>query len=703
MSDHREPLSTDPLAGLRQRIDQLDRDLLAQLAQRMQAVAGIGRLKREDRATPLRDDRRERELFEVWAREAATLGMSPYFAGRVLREILNWSRREQERQLEGPEQPALRPRLRVGYQGVPACYSDLTLTKIFATRDSAGLERIGFRDFRSVVDALEAGELSHALLPIENTIAGSINEVYDLLAERSISIVGEEAWPVEHCLLGLPGTRLEDLRAVRSHPVALQQCQRFLEGLVGVRTESWHDTAGAAQSIPVEAARHVGAIASEEAAQHYGLEVLRREISDQRENLTRFVLLARGPERLDPRQPAKTSLLLAVNHRPGALLECLKVLGDRGLNLTKLESRPVPRSPWEYLFYVDFEGSTDEGRVQDALDELRSHTSRLKVLGCYPRRVGEPELDLAALAGGVSAAPSSNGAANGAPAVTPAPAAKVCAVPKSTGPAKLVAQRPDGRRTTVRVGDVEVGAEAFVMMAGPCSVESRTQVHEAAAIVRAGGARVLRGGAFKPRTHPYAFQGLGFEGLDLLVEAGRAYELPVVTEVLRPEDVEPIARRAHMLQVGARNMQNFALLKALGTTDRPVLLKRGMSATIEELLCAAEYVLAGGNHRVILCERGIRTFETSTRSTLDVSAVPVLRERTHLPILVDPSHAAGVRHLVQPLALAAAAAGADGLIVEVHPDPAVALSDKEQALDAQDFERLMAALRPVVRALGRTL
>ena len=214
----------------------------------------------------------------------------------------------------------------------------------------------------------------------------------------------------------------------------------------------------------------------------------------------------------------------------------------------------------------------------------------------------------------------------------------------------------------------------------------------AAEMVRSCGAQVMRGGAFKPRSSPYSFQGLGFEGLELLQDAGKAFELPVITEVLRPEDVKRIALEADALQVGARNMQNFELLKMIGKIDRPVLLKRGLSATIDDLLAAAEYIMAGGNQRVILCERGIRTFETATRSTLDISAVPVLKERTHLPVIVDPSHAAGRRELVVPLALAAVAAGADGLIVECHPDPAAALCDKEQALTGQDLRELMSRL-----------
>jgi 3-deoxy-7-phosphoheptulonate synthase len=234
-------------------------------------------------------------------------------------------------------------------------------------------------------------------------------------------------------------------------------------------------------------------------------------------------------------------------------------------------------------------------------------------------------------------------------------------------------------------------------------VESRAQVQDAAAMAKSHGAHMMRGGAFKPRSSPHSFQGLGFEGLDLLASAGRDYEMPIVTEVLQPEHVQAIAEKADVLQVGARNMQNFALLKQLGKIRRPILLKRGMSATLKELLQAAEYIKDGGNQRIILCERGIRTFETATRNTLDISAVPVLKTMTDLPIIVDPSHAAGVRHLVVPLALAAVAAGADGLIVECHPRPEEALCDKDQALREEELDQLLKGLHPILQSQGRSL
>src|SRR5215471_13193109 len=267
---------------------------------------------------------------------------------------------------------------------------------------------------------------------------------------------------------------------------------------------------------------------------------------------------------------------------------------------------------------------------------------------------------------------------------------------------KLAARQECPGGSTVRIGDVEVGGPEFVVTAGPCAVESEAQMMEAARGVASGGARILRAGAFKPRTSPYSFQGLGEEGLRLLSLAGNATGLPVVTEILSTEDLAVIARYSDALQVGARNMQNFALLKVLGTIDKPVILKRGLSATIDELLLAAEYIMVHGNPRVILCERGIRTFETATRNTCDICAVAVLNELTHLPVVLDPSHATGKRSLVPALARAAVAIGSDGLLVEMHPHPEKAISDGAQSLDPKQFAQMMDDLKPYVELWKRS-
>jgi 3-deoxy-7-phosphoheptulonate synthase len=259
-------------------------------------------------------------------------------------------------------------------------------------------------------------------------------------------------------------------------------------------------------------------------------------------------------------------------------------------------------------------------------------------------------------------------------------------------PFKLVSRQLRQQRTIVNVRGVRIGGSDFVTIAGPCSVESREQLIETAIAVKAAGANMLRGGAYKPRTSPYDFQGLGVEALRFLREARQETGLPVVTEVMSEADVEIVAEYADMLQVGARNMQNFALLRKLATCTHPILLKRGPSATIKEWLLAAEYLLAGGNHNVVLCERGIKTFETATRNTLDLAAVALVKELSHLPVLADPSHGTGLRSLVPPMSKAARAAGADGLIVEVHPCPERALSDGPQSLDLPGFAEMMREL-----------
>ena len=315
--------------------------------------------------------------------------------------------------------------------------------------------------------------------------------------------------------------------------------------------------------------------------------------------------------------------------------------------------------------------------------------SRLVSLGIQPHVSRDGASTLIGMSGPVSAIPTNLIAGlRGVESVLP-----------TQQPFRLASTDFRRARTTVRVGDVVVG-EDMVVIAGPCSVEGRDHVLAAAEGVAAAGANMLRGGAFKPRTSPYSFQGLGEEGLKYLAEAGQETGLPVVTEVMAPEQVTVVAEHADVLQIGTRNMQNFALLAAVGAAGKPVLLKRGLSSTIEEWMLSAEYVLSSGNPDVILCERGIRTFETATRNTLDINAVPVVKEISHLPILVDPSHSTGKRSLVAPVSRAAMAAGADGLIIEVHPDPDHAQSDGYQSITPRQLAVLIAQCRAVVDALG---
>ena len=668
------------IAGLRQSLDEVDSGIVGLIARRSSLIADIAALKGRG-AAALQDADRERRVLDGVEAVATDLGVSASLVRRIFRELISDSVAQQARHLNGDAGG----RVKVAFQGAAHAYSDAAARKYLAGRGLDG-DLAGHRTFGEAVSALQAGDADLAVLPIENTTAGSINEVYALLREQDLFIVGEETWKVDHCLAATADVPLSSLSRVLSHPQGLEQCAQFLQSLPRAVPTTFFDTAGAMRAVADGGDPTVAAIASPEAAAAYGLVVLRHDISDSRDNYTRFVVLARTAAAVDVRIPCKTSLILVTRHEEGALLRCLEVLSGSGHSMTKLESRPRPGRPWEYLFFLDFEGNGAEPRTAAALDELRSSALYIKVLGSYPAKA----LRLRAHPGDVPGSPAQESPADALEAV-----AATAAPARRSRQYKLVDRAARPADTIVRVGDLLVGGDGFAVMAGPCSVESREQIGATARFVRDHGGHVLRGGVFKPRTSPYAFQGLGWEGLDLLVEAGREAGLPVVTEVMAVDQVQRMAEAADILQVGARNMQNFDLLREVGKLDRPVLLKRGLSSTIEEWLAAAEYVVAQGNQQVILCERGIRTFESATRNTLDLSAVVVVRERSHLPIIVDPSHGTGYRPYVAPMAWAARAAGAHGLLIEVHPSPADALSDAEQSLSFDEFGALMRRLATI--------
>jgi chorismate mutase/prephenate dehydratase len=677
------------LAVLRESVTHLDGEILRLLAERRKLAVEIVGVK-DATGAAVRDQGREETLLVELIQAGRELGLDAHVVTQVFHEVIADSLRQQQLVLQrranddGGEPEAVR----VAFQGIAGAYSYLAARQHLADR----ADRLAFVEcatFASVIESVEAGRADLAMLPIENTTSGGINEVYDLLLHTRLAIVGEVKLRVEHCLVAMSDVPLPSIRRIYSHPQAVAQCGTFLAALPGCKVEYFTDTAEAVAKVRDDGDPSQAAIASEQAAAMYGLAVLRKGIANQRENFTRFLVAARAPRSVDARIPCKTSLVMATAQKAGALVEALLVFREAGINLTKLESRPILGNPWEEMFYVDFEGNVAEERVQLALDELTRSTRFLKVLGSYPSQDLPPTEPAAARLARPRRAASS-ASADAAPAAVPA--APRAAEKKGY---RLVSRDHKREDTVIEVKGVRLGGDAFVVIAGPCAVESREQIMAAAQAVREHGGRLLRGGCFKPRSSPYSFQGLGWDGLELLAEAGRAYGLPIVTEVLSPADVEGVARISDVLQIGARNMQNFPLLREVGRVPRPVLLKRGMMASLDELLQAAEYVLAHGNHQVILCERGIRTFETATRNTLDLSAIPVLRERTHLPVFVDPSHAAGERALVPPMARGAKAVGAQGIMVETHPDPAVALSDGPQALTFPMFADLMADLLAV--------
>jgi len=568
--------------------------------------------------------------------------------------------------------------MRVAIQGTRGAYSEAA-----ARQQWPDLETISCREVSDVVAAVREGRADAGCLAIENTLVGSVTPTYDLLqhafGEGDLHLSREILLPVHHSIMGVPGAKLERITRVLSHPVALGQCKIWLaRHLPDVTLVNAWDTAGSAEIVAREKDPTQAAICSRHAADTYGLAVFDERIEDDPTNQTRFLTFTSAKaEATDGSDgiPRKTSLIVWTDHRPGMLAAVLQAFAGRGVNLTSLQSRPERSAPWTYRFYFDVEGGQNEPRLAEALEAIEALASRIVILGSYAAWQGE-----GAVVGPVAPRP---------------PHLRT----KPDLPMFDRRQHPEG--TIVRVGDVEIGGPRPVLIAGPCSVEGEEMILRAAEGVAAAGADMLRGGAFKPRTSPYDFQGLGVKGLKFLAEARERTGLPVVTEVMSWEEVPLVARYADMLQIGARNMQNFALLRAAGRSGKPILLKRGGGATIEEWLHAAEYVLSHGNPNVVLCERGIRTFERATRHTLDLNAVAMVRERTHLPVLADPSHAAGLRSIVPALTLASLAAGAHGAIIEVHPDPDQAMSDGAQSLDIPGFARLAAQIRAMDEVTAR--
>ncbi len=665
------------LESLRNQINNIDAEILNLLSKRREKSQEVIKTK-NIKQLPIRDKNREEELLKSLVAFGKEKGLDSHLVLKIFSDIIEDSVRLQQKyvQKEVNKTSEENESLRIAIQGIYGSYSSLAAKKFFS--DNADqIVFIGKHTFNEVVRAVEKGEAEYAMLPVENTTSGGINEVYDALLHTNLSIVGEEIFSVKHCLVGIENIHESKIRKIYAHPQAASQCSKFLAKIPDCQIEYYTDTAMSAQKIKELNDPTIAAIASKQAADVFELKVLAEEIANQEGNFTRFLIAARKAVAVDERIPSKTSLIMATEQKPGALVDVLFVFKKRNLNLTKLESRPIIGNPWEEMFYLDFIGNISDENIKDALDEIGRYTRFMKILGSYPSQeitraklktpVFEEDIDDQQKAGNEVKKNES----------------------KKVKSYKLTSREYKSEDTIVKVKDVEIGGDNFIVMAGPCSVESEEQIMQCAREVNENGAHVLRGGCFKPRTSPYAFQGLGMEGVKYLHKAGKSYDLPIITEVLAIEQIEDVLPYTDIIQIGARNMQNFSLLKEVGRTSKPVMLKRGMMSSLEELLNATEYILAGGNRQVILCERGIRTFETATRNTLDLSAIPVLKELTHLPVIVDPSHAVGQRDKVIPLALAAKAVGAHGIMVEFHPDPSVAKSDGPQALYFSQFKSLM--------------
>ncbi len=666
------------LDDVRAQVDEVDQRIVTALVERERLVMEVARRKAQKGDGKVRDPAREEALLSRLANQGQGAGLDGFYVTRVFRELIDHSVRLLQEFLAKNQNPERvnAPELVIAYQGVDGAYSHLAAMRHFGPR-GADVAFRGYPSFRAMMEAVRDGQAHYGVLPIENTTAGSINDAYDLLAQMDLSVVGEEIQKVEHCLVALEAIPVSRIRRVFSHPQALAQCSNFLSGLADCHVEAYSDTALSVQRVGREQDLSQAAIASEEAARRYGLVVIKRDIANQKENFTRMMIVAAKPEKVDARVAAKTSLILATKHEQGALLSCLDSLAKRGLNLTKIESRPRPHTPWEYLFYLDFEGNIEDPAVLEALEELRERTSYLRLLGCYPGRTMRE-----------SRATEARAPRHTAEARASRPSLDARDLDPSKMRLSSRHRRPDD--TVIEVGGDSIGGSSPVVIARVGAYASREGLLDLARAVRGAGAGVLWAPCFQQDARDVA-EKLGVDPLTLLEEVGRIAGIPVMVELQHPSDVDRAVMRADILVVGAANMGNALLLREVGRVDRPVLLERGPMASIEEWLSAADYILERGNHRIMLSERGVRTFERSTLGTLDLSAVALLRERSHLPVAVDASQATGNARLAGLLSESALAVGAQAFVLEVQAGQG---GPQDVALSVADLAGLVARLSP---------
>ncbi|HZN60461.1 MAG TPA: prephenate dehydratase domain-containing protein [Planctomycetota bacterium] len=674
----------DDIERTRQEINAIDEQILRALSARRELITSIIERKRKE-GLPLRDPRREEDMLARLIDQGRALGLDAHFVTRVFHEVIDDSVRTQQLVLLRSGRSDARHQ-RVAFQGIYGAFSHLAAQKHFA-RSLDQTIFIGYPSFEEVISAVESGTVELAFLPIENTTAGSINEVSDLLAQAgSLYVIGEEVFRVEHCLLTIQDVPIESIRRVYSHPQAIKQCMKFLSTLGSCELVPYADTAMAARKIKEDQDPTAAAIASESAAGQYNLVILRRNLADQHENYTRFLVISREPIEIDARIPAKTSLVLAVPHEEGSLLKALLVFHNHKINLTKLDgSRPRPGAPFQYLFNVDFEGNAAAPNVRAALDELRNATSFLKILGSYPVEArGRTAPSMRALV-----PPRKTAQESGRLAETTGDEATSGGAASAAAAAKLWARKAKPSGSVVHLRSAKLGGDEFAVIVALGPIASREESLEYALQARDCGARALIAGLHRSRGSEAAARKY-LEDLEAIVDAARQYDLAVLGHVGDPTEVDPVARRADGLVVGAGAMSNTALLEAVGKVNRPVVLERSAEAAVEDLLAASEVVLSHGNQQLLLCERGHAPTRPGTSGSLDLAAVPILKGLTHLPIVVNPCPAAVQRDWLVPLAQAARAVGSHGLVVEVHLVPAAGRPNGVLAFP--EFADLMRAL-----------
>ena len=632
-----------PLSHTREQITALDKDLLALLAKRRELSLNVARSKEVD-IRPIRDTQREKELLSRLVKQGREQGLDAHYVISLYQNIIEDSVLNQQAYLQNRANPDTeKQQYNVAYLGARGSYSYLAANR-YCNRRQVNMQDLGCKSFDDIVKAVESGHADYGFLPIENTSSGSINEVYDILQHTSLAIVGETTIEVDHCLLAKNGSKIEQIKTVYAHPQPISQCSRYLTLHPDYKLEYCSSSAEAMEKVVENDDPTVAAIGSAEGGALYQLEPIAQDLANQKINQSRFIVVARKAIVVPEQLPAKSTLIMATGQKPGTLVEALLVLKAHNLNMSKLESRPIPGTPWEEMFYLDLDANLTSDAMQSALKELERITRFIKVLGCYPCETVNPtRLSNRQL----MIEPNTSRAEHSAKTLAPSD-------PISTDKLRYrKASKEDTTEVTIgqlQIGDGHFGAIALISLPQDSDLYS----HKAKSLKEAGfQAVILEGLSRQLDMSPNVIK---------LKKSLHQFNLECIISVEHESELKFATEHASILLIKGKQMYNEALLKQVGSLHIPVILERNTMASIEELLIAAETILTQGNQQLILCESGVRTFNNSIMPSLDLAALVGIKAISHLPILINPSYASSKKTL-SPHAKAGKQLNADGLIL----------------------------------------
>jgi len=673
----------DNLKEIRVKISNIDDQLLTLLSERRKLSQSVAEEKKHINK-PLRDQQREKELLEALIAKASSIGLDSHYITQIFNSIIEDSVKFQQDYLQATIHPEIKnsDKKDIAILGGKGAYSYLAAKKYF---NKSKNEYLACSSFEEVLNSVENSNASYGVIPIENTTSGGITEVYDLLLDSSLTIIGEEKFPINHCLVAPKESKLKDIQSIVSHPQASRQCNKSLKRITSATIKLVSSTAHALEHITQQGKTDTAAIASEQAADLFGMKVLAHNIANQSENITRFLILSKKPVEVSLAVQCKTSLALSTGQKAGSLSEVLSLFQQADIPLSKLESRPIPNKPWEQIFYIDLEGNIREEKVKNALNSISKICLFLRIFGSYPTQ------DIVATqVSPLSLAKAKINSMRQLEITNSSESKKT--KQEEAGNYFLTSREHKNEDTIVKVKNIEISKNNFAVFGGTSTKEDFEQLVSDLKHANETGVSIFYSHTSKPDPSARANQNSQKNHLDLIKQANNKYQMPLLLQVTNTDEVKIISEYADIIEIESNNMQNYSLLEAVGKVNCPVMLRRSFTASIADFLNAAETILSQGNLQVILCEGGSKQFEDEGRNYLDLSNLLVLRQLTHLPIVVDSSFSVNSNELLLPLTKAVQAAGAQGVIVEFEATPEKTTKSSQQQLDYTLFATMMKQL-----------